>query len=445
MSSQILKKPSRNPKQKSVLPKKPEEESALLILLKKYSLHQYHKALADRGFDQNLKGLISLSENELNNLLDSIRFFPGHRSKFVGILALLRKHQIKEAPNKRSSSQRSSSKKPTSHPVPCRNQMSSSRPQLKKILSDCSDLDLNTRSGTDRSDMAIELEEAYKKIRELTIQLENRSPSPGKSCSFDPFEPLPSVSHEIRELGMSYDSSKMRSTLHYLDIEEICMCLSKYLRKMITGSIKSNGFPLSPGSSRSEITTFESVHEEIPLGIQEIFNKQFYDPFSKTGVVPDEDEIYNISKNIIIRSKMEKECSIICLIYIERLKNITGICPSERNWKRLLFFCLILSSKIWDDESYENQNFADVFSNITLRDINNMEVTFLNLIDFKVGINKSEYAKYYFILRTFADKNHRSFPLVPLDVDTVRKLQSAANNAESKLREIHEENLYKTL
>ena len=445
MSSQVLKKPIRTPKQKAVLPKKHEEESALLILLKKYSLQQYFKVLADRGFDQNLKGLIALNDIELNHLLDSIKFFPGHRSKFVGILSLLRKHPTNEVPKRRrSTSQRSNSKEPVIRPVSCKNKMSNSRPNFKKLLVEYADLDSNTRSETDRSDMAIELEEAYRKIKELTIQLENRSPSPEKTRCFDPFEPLPSVSNEIKELGMSYDSSRMRSTLHYLDVEEICRCLSKYLRKMIMGNIKANGFPISPGSSRTE-ATIESAHEEMPLGIQEIFNQQFYDPFSKTGMIPDEDEIYNISKNIIIRSKMEKECSIICLIYIERLKNLTGISPSERNWKRLLFFCLILSSKIWDDESYENQNFADVFSNITLKDINSMEVTFLNLIDFKVGINKSEYAKYYFILRTFADKNHRSFPLVPLDVDTVRKLQSAAHNAESKLREIHQENLYKTL
>ena len=104
-----------------------------------------------------------------------------------------------------------------------------------------------------------------------------------------------------------------------------------------------------------------------------------------------------------------------------------------------------MASKVWDDESYENQNFVNVFSNITLKDLNAMEMTFLNLLDFKVGINKSEYAKYYFLLRTFANKKNRSFPLVPLDVDTVRKLQSSASNAENKLRELHEENMYKTL
>ena len=35
--------------------------------------------------------------------------------------------------------------------------------------------------------------------------------------------------------------------------------------------------------------------------------------------VPDHDMFFNFCKNIIIASKMEKEVSIICLIYLERL------------------------------------------------------------------------------------------------------------------------------
>ena len=38
-------------------------------------------------------------------------------------------------------------------------------------------------------------------------------------------------------------------------------------------------------------------------------------------------------------------------------------------------------------------------------------------------IKGSEYAKYYFILRAFAEKNKRSFPLRPLDLDTIMNLQ----------------------
>lgn len=142
---------------------------------------------------------------------------------------------------------------------------------------------------------------------------------------------------------------------------------------------------------------------------------------------------------------MEKECSIICLIYIERLIAKTGLYIDELTWKRLLLTALILASKIWDDESYENIHFSKVLTLFRLEDINNFERMYLNLVDYNVGVKSSEYAKYYFILRTYAEKNNRSFPLRPLDVDTIRDLQKKTSRAEGALREIHAESLYKTL
>jgi Cyclin len=441
----IAKKPLRNPNSKLIIPKKCEEEPVLLTLLKKYSLQQYYKNLSIKGYEHNLRGLVLLSDLELDSLLDSIKFFPGHRSKFISVInSLKRKNCVKDTSRTRSSSQRSSSKEKILRPGSCKNKYRKDNDRLNRLL-DPNDICFKYTSESSRTDPAEELEKAYRKIKELELQLENLSVKPEKPLSFDPFEALPEIPVKSLELGVSYDSSKMRSTLHHLDIEEICKCLSKVIRKMILECTRSRKPSFSPSSAHSETTNYESINEDVPLSVLTLFNQQFYDPSLKSGVVPGEDEIYNISKNIIIRSKMEKECSIISLIYIDRLKKLTGIGPNDRNWKRLLFISLVLASKVWDDESYENHNFADVFSNISLKDLNNMEVTFLNLVDYKVGITKSEYARYYFLLRVYADKRDRSFPLVPLDVDTVRKLQTAASNAEAKLREIHEEHLYKTL
>ena len=85
-----------------------------------------------------------------------------------------------------------------------------------------------------------------------------------------------------------------------------------------------------------------------------------------------------------------------------------------------------------------------MFTRYSLREINSLERLFLNIVEYDVGIKKSEYAKYYFILRTFAEKNNRSFPLKPLAVDTVRRLQSNAHRAEERLKDLHSDNLFKT-
>ena len=76
-----------------------------------------------------------------------------------------------------------------------------------------------------------------------------------------------------------------------------------------------------------------------------------------------------------------------------------------------MFTALILSSKIWDDESFENQNFAKAFPTYATAQINEFERVFLQFINYNLYIKSSDYAKYYFILRTYAEKMKKSFPL----------------------------------
>ena len=63
-----------------------------------------------------------------------------------------------------------------------------------------------------------------------------------------------------------------------------------------------------------------------------------------------------------------------------------------------------MASKIWDDESFENNNFAKVLPQFSTVQINEMERVFLKFIEYHLYVNSGEYAKQYFILRTYADK-----------------------------------------
>ena len=66
-------------------------------------------------------------------------------------------------------------------------------------------------------------------------------------------------------------------------------------------------------------------------------------------------------KNVITTCKMEKEVVIVGLIYIERLIQNQQFFVDSTNWRLLIFVALILASKIWDDESFENDNFSKAF------------------------------------------------------------------------------------
>lgn len=49
-------------------------------------------------------------------------------------------------------------------------------------------------------------------------------------------------------------------------------------------------------------------------------------------------------------------------------------------------------------------------------------------------MSSSDYAKYYFVLRTYVEAKKKSFPLRPLDLNTIMKLQKNTLSAEYGLK-----------
>jgi hypothetical protein len=118
---------------------------------------------------------------------------------------------------------------------------------------------------------------------------------------------------------------------------------------------------------------------------------------------PSEEDIAAYGKYVTIASKMENEAPIIALVYIERILLKTGILVNKYNWKRILLVCLCVASKVWDDDSLENVHFPKVMADVSLVMLNTLEKTFLDLfLNYDLVVKGSEYAKYYFIMRTLA-------------------------------------------
>lgn len=115
-----------------------------------------------------------------------------------------------------------------------------------------------------------------------------------------------------------------------------------------------------------------------------------------------------------------------------------------------------MSSKVWDDLSMWNIDFSNVSSNLfDLKRVNELELALLDVFDYQVKVSASDYAKYYFQLRSLiARLKHRShfnsnnkknvpidensiyltsdnaFELMPLDISGARKLQLATEKYE---------------
>ena len=80
--------------------------------------------------------------------------------------------------------------------------------------------------------------------------------------------------------------------------------------------------------------------------------------------------------------------------------------PTADTWASILFTCMVLASKVWDDLSMWNIDFSNVSTNCSLlqsfnvQRINQLERAILTCLKFGVVIPASEYAKYYYLLRS---------------------------------------------
>jgi hypothetical protein len=121
--------------------------------------------------------------------------------------------------------------------------------------------------------------------------------------------------------------------------------------------------------------------------------------------IPSLEDITSFYRDVFLRSQMETDCIVISLIYVERLIKLSSgkLRPTPSNWKSLLFSCMVLASKVWDDLSMWNADFSKIGPGgytFSLRRTNELEVALLTALDFKVKVGASEYAKYYFLLRS---------------------------------------------
>jgi hypothetical protein len=126
--------------------------------------------------------------------------------------------------------------------------------------------------------------------------------------------------------------------------------------------------------------------------------------------IPPLDEIVEFVKHIFLKGKLESECLITCLVYVERLmRHSSGrIRPHPTNWKSVLLSSLVLSSKVLDDLSMWNVDFSKIMSSYTckinfvctLERINALEICMLDSVGYHVKVSVSEYGKYYFLLRS---------------------------------------------
>uniref|UniRef100_A0A7S2EB28 WW domain-containing protein n=1 Tax=Ditylum brightwellii TaxID=49249 RepID=A0A7S2EB28_9STRA len=154
------------------------------------------------------------------------------------------------------------------------------------------------------------------------------------------------------------------------------------------------------------------------------------------SAVPSLDDITNFYRDVFRRSQMEADCIVMSLIYIERLIKDTngGVRPRPSNWRSILFSCMVMSSKVWDDLSMWNADFSQTCPrgvSFSLQRINELELAVLGCLRYSVKVTASEYAKYYFLLRSMLIRSGlagEDMTNTPLNAEGVQKLEHMSAN-----------------
>ncbi len=101
------------------------------------------------------------------------------------------------------------------------------------------------------------------------------------------------------------------------------------------------------------------------------------------------------------------------------------------NWRPLVFISLMIAQKMWDDKYLSNADFSYIYPFFDTKQVNELEMKFLELIQYNTHIKFSIYTKYYLELKSLVPED---FPLKPMDSFTMQKLENQSKSMEESLK-----------
>jgi hypothetical protein len=103
--------------------------------------------------------------------------------------------------------------------------------------------------------------------------------------------------------------------------------------------------------------------------------------------------LFDYLSRIQTYSYIEAPTLICSLIYVDRICDMGGITLTYYNIHRILFAAILTSIKYNEDVFYDNNYYAQV-AGVRSKELNMIEYSFLELMEFKLFILEEDYLKY---------------------------------------------------
>jgi hypothetical protein len=153
--------------------------------------------------------------------------------------------------------------------------------------------------------------------------------------------------------------------------------------------------------------------------------------------VPTVERIYSFIRHLFVEAELSSECCVVCLVYVERLMERASVELLAINWRPIVMAGMLLASKVWQDLSSWNIEFARVYPQFSVQSINRLERNILRLLQWDLFISGAVYAKYYFALRSLNEsKNFRqryNYIMRPQNAPQARQLEKRSAHASNLL------------
>jgi len=271
--------------------------------------------------------------------------------------------------------------------------------------------------------------------------------------------------------AQTLDSAQVRECLAGFDVDHIIRCLAAALQNKVITAVGKSRPHVAPPERTQACSIFlepaclerlERVHAQqlaklpgadgtTPLSslavsgsadLRDSMGKPV-DALNAVAVraVPGKWDVYGFLRDVMVNFRLEPEVSVVTLHYLERFHELSGIALTPDNWRRVVITAMMLASKVWNDESFENIEFAQLCPLYTIDEINTFERIFLKSVGYNMSMKGSEYAKTYFLLRTLGAKDAADFGLEPLDNVRASRLQERCLEKQLEFRERYPEDV----